>query len=459
MSARFVSLSILLFAGAAFPLHAATFCVATTGSDANPGSSSAPWKTVQKAADSLAPGDTALVRGGVYQEAVTVHVTGSPAGGFVAFKNYPGETPVLDGAALQVPPGDTGLFLIADRSYVAIEGFEIRNYQANSGSRVPAGIFITGASHDLTLLSNCVHDIVNTNKNGNAFGIAVYGTSPAQPVSNFVARGNEIFHLKTGNSESFVLNGNVIRFDVSGNFIHDNNNIGIDFAGFERACPDPAQDRARDGVCRANVVSNITAGANPSYGAGDLSADGIYCDGCSNVLIELNQVHHSDIGVELASEHANGTADRVTLRGNLIWSNSTEGIAIGGYDAKRGRTLNCDIVSNTLWHNDTRQGGSGEIYLQYYTASNTFLHNIIAANSQNLLIDSPFPGTNNLLDWNVYAAPGGPNNARWIWQGRTRTGFTAWRAATANDPHSSFAGSPALNMALTNSLPAPVPPP
>ena len=32
----------------------------------------------------------------------------------------------------------------------------------------------------------------------------------------------------------------------------------------------------------------------------------------ADVVIESNQVHHSDIGVELASEHANGTADRVT---------------------------------------------------------------------------------------------------------------------------------------------------
>jgi hypothetical protein len=430
---------MLLAAGAASPLRAAVYYVATTGSDANPGSLTAPWKTLQKAAGSLAPGDTALARGGVYREAVTIRVSGSAAGGFVTFKNYPGETAIVDGAALRVPSGDTGLFLIADRSYVAIEGFEIRNYQANDASRVPAGIFITGAAHDITLVSNRVHDIVNTNKNGNAFGIAVYGASAAQPVSNLVARGNELFHLKTGNSESFTLNGNVVRFDVSGNFVHDNNNIGIALIGFERTCPDPPQDRARDGVCRSNVVWNISDSANPSYPAGEFSADGIYCDGCSNVVIELNQVHHSDIGVELASEHANGTADSVTLRDNLIWSNTTEGVAIGGYDAQRGRTLNCAIISNTLYHNDMSRGGSGELYFQYYTSSNSITHNILAANSQNLLIDSPFPNTNNVLDWNVYAAPGGSNKALWIWQGKTRAGFAAWRAATSNDAHSAFA--------------------
>ena len=284
-----------------------------------------------------------------------------------------------------------------------------------------------------------MHDIVNTNKNGNAFGIAVYGTSAVQPVSNLVAHGNEVFHLKTANSESFTLNGNVVRFDVSGNFVHDNNNIGIALIGFERTCPDPPQDRARDGVCRGNAVWNISDSGNPSYHAGEFSADGIYCDGCSNVLIELNQVHHSDIGVELASEHANGTADSVTLRDNLIWSNTTEGISIGGYDARRGRTLNCAIISNTLYHNDTSRGGSGELYIQYHTSSNSITRNILAANSQNLLIDSPFPGTNNVFDWNTYSAPGGSNKALWVWQGKTRAGFASWRAATSNDTHSTLA--------------------
>jgi hypothetical protein len=437
--ARFALLPLLLFAGVAFPLSAATYCVATTGDDTNPGSPAAPWRTIQKAADSLGPGDTALVRGGVYTEAVTVHVSGSAAGGWVTFKNYPGETPIVDGAALQVPSGDTGLFLIVDRSYVAIEGFEIRNYQANSDSRVPAGVFITGGAHDLALVSNRVHDIVNTNKNGNAFGVAVYGSSAGRPISNLVARGNEVFNLQTGNSESFTLNGNVINFEISGNSVHDNNNIGIVFIGFEGTCPDPARDRARDGVCRSNVVCNISDSRNPSYKPGDNSADGIYCDGCSNVLIELNEVHHSDIGVELASEHANGTADHVTLRDNFIWSNRTEGVSIGGYDAKRGRTLNCAIISNTLYHNDTLRGGSGELYIQYHTASNTITHNTLAANSQNLLIDSPFPGSDNLVDWNLYTAPGGSNRAQWVWQGKTHTGFAAWRAGTTNDAHSTVA--------------------
>src|ERR1700704_4454534 len=62
----------------------ANYYVATNGSDANPGTSTnAPWRTVQKAAITLAPGDTAFVRGGIYSELVTVNVSGSAVGGRV----------------------------------------------------------------------------------------------------------------------------------------------------------------------------------------------------------------------------------------------------------------------------------------------------------------------------------------------------------------------------------------
>src|SRR5262245_52151644 len=45
---------------------AATYFVATTGSDANIGSSSAPWRTLQHAVETIAPGDAILVRSGSY---------------------------------------------------------------------------------------------------------------------------------------------------------------------------------------------------------------------------------------------------------------------------------------------------------------------------------------------------------------------------------------------------------
>src|SRR5678815_2735774 len=83
------------------------YYVATNGSDVNSGTSTnTPWRTVQKAANTLAPGDIVLVRAGVYNERVTVNVSGDSLGGRVVFQNFPGELPVIDGTGLAVPSGD-----------------------------------------------------------------------------------------------------------------------------------------------------------------------------------------------------------------------------------------------------------------------------------------------------------------------------------------------------------------
>ena len=51
--------------------------VAPTGSDAAGGTAAAPWRTIQKAAQSAAPGETVLIHAGTYAETVTVGVSGA----------------------------------------------------------------------------------------------------------------------------------------------------------------------------------------------------------------------------------------------------------------------------------------------------------------------------------------------------------------------------------------------
>jgi hypothetical protein len=460
----------------ALNISAKTYYVATNGVDTNSGTATnAPWRTIQHAANTLVPGDTALVRGGIYNEVVTVNVSGSAAGGRVTFQNFPCETPIVDGTGLPIAQLDyaAGLFEFTTASYITVQGFEIRNYTTSSTAYVPAGIDITGAPHDLMFISNRVHNIANSNtgKNANAYGIAVHGTLP-QAISNLVFHGNEIYSNTLGQSETFSLDGNCNGFEISGNFVHDNNNIGIGFIGYEGVCSDASQDYTRNGVCRSNVVWNISDASNPTYPANDYSADGIYSDGGSNVLIELNLIHNCDLGVELASEHKGHAAIACLCRDNLIWSNYMTGISIGGYSASVGQAINCAITHNTLFHNDTRQSGTGEIELQYAPLSNSITHNILVANSQNLLIGNQFTqNTNNVVDWNLYFAPGGVDNSTWEWKKKSYNGFAAYQTATGNDAHSIFAdplfinatnlnfhlstNSPAVNAGDTNFVAAP----
>jgi len=71
--------------------------VATSGSDQNLGTLSAPFRTIQHAADSVAPGDTVLIRGGVYRESVQVPTSGTTSEP-ITFKAYGNEAVTIDGA-------------------------------------------------------------------------------------------------------------------------------------------------------------------------------------------------------------------------------------------------------------------------------------------------------------------------------------------------------------------------
>src|SRR6185503_2244894 len=106
------------------------------------------------------------------------------------------------------------------------------------------------------------------------------------------------------------------QFVVSRNIVHDNDNIGIDFIGYEGENPDPAVDRARDGTVSGNLVYNINSYGNPAYG-NERSAGGIYVDGGTNIVVERNIVHDSNLGVELASEHSGRSTSYITLRNNF----------------------------------------------------------------------------------------------------------------------------------------------
>ena len=392
-SVKFLSL-VLLFVSAsgAFGQLNPSFYVSTTGNDLSPGTQTAPWRTVQHAADNVRAGSTVYVRGGIYEELVSIKASGNETDGYITFRSYPGETAVLD-AEHFAPDGRSGILTIQNKSYVRVEGFEIRNYRTAEHRLTPLGISVMGAGSHIELLKNNVHHIEQTfngrdapGRGGNGFGIAVYGTDAKTPISELVIDGNEVHHLKTGSSESLVVNGNVTNFRITHNDVHDNNNIGIDVIGFERTAPDPAVDQARDGVVSGNSVYNITSHGNPAYG-NDESSDGIYVDGGTRILIEQNVIHDVDFGIELASEHQNRATSYITARNNLIYHNHTAGVSIGGYAPERGHTEHCTVVNNTLYDNDTSGTGSGEFQMQFNMTDNVFENNIVYAGSR-CLIDS-----------------------------------------------------------------------
>ncbi len=161
-------------------------------------------------------------------------------------------------------------------------------------------------------------------------------------------------------------------FEIYGNTIHDNNNIGIDMIGFEGTAEDKdsdgnpfAADFARNGKCHDNVVYNISAEGNDAYledGEYDLCADGIYVDGGQDIEIYNNYVYNCDIGIEVATEHSPEDNELFKVSGIKVHDNVIEGctgwcgLAVGGYDRDLGFTEDCEFTNNTFIDNDTQIG-------------------------------------------------------------------------------------------------------
>jgi hypothetical protein len=444
-SLRNLFLALIAFTSLTLAQSGSAFYVAKNGSDSNSGSFTAPWLTIQHAANSVTAGATVYVEAGVYNESVNFPASGT-ASNPITFTNYPGQTATIDGTGRSVN-GTQGLINIVNQSYITINGFEIRNYTTSSSGLTPAGIWVTGSGSGVQLINNIVHNITTkAERAGNAFGIAVYGTS-STPITQITISGNQLYNLKTGNSESMNVDGNVTYFTISNNVVHDNDNIGIDAIGFEGVGPS-GSDQAKYGEISGNTIYNITSYGNPAYG-NQYSADGIYCDGCAYVIVERNTVHNCDLNIEAASEHKGHNASYVTIRNNLFYNANAVGVSIGGYASGVGGSDHIVVVNNTLYNNNTKNQGA-EFQIQYHSSSSTniFENNIVYAGTQNVWIYSYVSGSTATANFNDYYSKAGYSQGTSITWGNNSSyaTYAAYQTKTGEDKNSPSANPDFINL-------------
>jgi Right handed beta helix region len=455
-----VSIAILVgvSATAAEPAFAgggpATLYVSPTGANSHSGAANAPLKTPQTAVDRLgSAGGTVVFYGGRYAaQRVVINKRAN-----ITLRAAPGATPILDGAGLHPPTGQTGMVDIQNSSHITVRGLTVTGYRTTSLDSVPIGIYVSGSGTSIKLLDNHVHHLGNDNAtlgsmDMNAHGIAVYGRDANKSLSDVTIAGNELDHLVLGASETLVLNGNVDGWSVTGNVIHDNNNIGIDAIGFESTISGSARftdvNRARNGLIAGNSVSRIISEGNPAYyedGEWCNCADGIYVDGGASITIAGNRVDASDIGIEVASEWAQGRTNAVRVVGNTVTASRYTGLALGGYDQERGEAFDITVTGNTLRGNNTLDDGSPEMLLQYYVHDTTIRGNtIIATNDQPVLLyrDAPVGGAAKnarvVLDHNRYEGTVPAGQELYYWNGDEQQGLAAYRAASGQDRSSTY---------------------
>jgi len=159
---------------------------AVKGNDANPGTSTLPFRTLQQAADVVNPGDGVLVRDGVYTAGSTVLTIGrsGTARNWILFRAAHRWGAVVDGRNNRSAYG-----IRIRANYIRVEGFEVRGL-SNSGIDAFAGNELVAVTHDVAIVGNHIHDIgrICDDGSGGRGGIAAY-------VSNLVIEQNVIHDI------------------------------------------------------------------------------------------------------------------------------------------------------------------------------------------------------------------------------------------------------------------------
>jgi hypothetical protein len=90
--------AVLVCTFVAGPAFAADYHVDPTGNDGGQGSSAAPWKTIQKAADTMQPGDTCTVHAGTYREWVKPARGGTSESARIVYRAAQGQQVSIKGS-------------------------------------------------------------------------------------------------------------------------------------------------------------------------------------------------------------------------------------------------------------------------------------------------------------------------------------------------------------------------
>ncbi len=240
---------------AAAPVLAADYWVSTTGNDSAPGTSAAPWRTLQHAAAQVAPGDVVHVLPGTYA-GFQVTTSGTPSARIV----FRADGDVL----LNAPnPSTPDIVNLEGASYVTVEGFRVEDAPRIGIRAVQAtGVVIRGntvARSGLTGILTGWTPGVRIENNVCSTSIqehGIYVSNSDTPADDPVIRGNEVFgNAKNGiqvNGDCWEGGDGVIEGAViDANLVHDNTWKGLSLISMQGS------------VVQNNVVWNngLSAGA------------------------------------------------------------------------------------------------------------------------------------------------------------------------------------------------------
>ena len=272
------------------------------GSDSNDGQSeSAAFKTIQKAADVVIPGDTVIVKDGTYRE----HVVMSRSGLATNYVHFKAETPL--GVIWKGPVGSSRIdrnnrLLATDASFLRIDGFRFDAIDTNSA------VTISGDATDVVVENNFV-----TNANGehtsNAPGTDV-GTGIQSAEGYSIRIGGRLENPGSNNVT------NVARITIQGNEIVVTEREVLEHGGIESASSNQGNHVIRRNTVRFAYTSPGDHGEDCIHHAENKSTDAGFND---TDIYDNICINSTDDGLEL-------DAAGVNLR---VWGNTIYGQNLG----------------------------------------------------------------------------------------------------------------------------------
>jgi hypothetical protein len=330
------------------------YYVSPNGSDANPGTLLRPWRTIGKAARTVIPGDTVYVRAGIYNEAVSLDVSGTEQKP-ISFLAYPGETPIVEGNN-QLPTTWTGLFHVKG-DWIRISGFEVRN-SAYVGVQLHGqhdradhifshhnqrnGIYVQGDYGTVENSNLWRNAMVNeNNKAGNGSSALTTARDAKDGITDYAVLRNNIVWENWGiGIDSYESNGTLIE----GNILHDNliGNIYI--------------SDATHVVCISNFLymtpGNITYGLSSNFGI--LLGDELYTPPSAYITIINNIAYGNNHNLKWYSGVQGGGMNNVLIANNTFVNAMPNDNGNRNVDVGSGTHVNVRIMNNIIVQDDSQ---------------------------------------------------------------------------------------------------------
>ncbi len=310
------------------------------GSDSNLGGKFAPFKTIQKALDTVLAGQTVYVHKGTYIGANQFKSSGR-YGSPITLKAVEGER-----VKLKAKKSERSCILdLNGKSNIRIEGLELCSTKGNEAY----GILMENCEHDIVISGNKIHHISavrKSNYGGDANAILCFGDADtdADSIHDIVIENNEVYRINPGWSEAISVAGNARDVIIRNNKVHHIKNIGIDVCGNFSYSSDKVLDQPRN----CEVYGNTTYRCRSPYAA----CAGIYVDGARDIKVHDNVTYANQYGIEIGAEQpvTGYPTKNIEVYNNEIRDNLICGIRVGGYFDK---SIETGTVENTVFRNNT----------------------------------------------------------------------------------------------------------